>query len=150
MQLPQDPRFKQGIYRPKHPAKFIGKHAIYRSSFELRFMQWADRNANVLEWGSENIIVPYISPIDGRAHRYYVDNFVVIREGAIIKKYLVEIKPFKQTQPPQPSARKKRTTVLYEQTQWAINQAKWLAAKDYARKKSAEFIIITEKDLFQN
>lgn len=147
MQAPNDPRFKQGIYRPKYPAKFIGNHAVYRSSFELKFMQWADRNPNVLEWGSENIIVPYISPVDGRAHRYYVDNFVVIREGNNIKRYLVEIKPYGQTQPPKPSKRKKPATVLYEQTQWVINQAKWEAAREFARKHSAEFIIITEKHL---
>ncbi len=148
MQPPGDPRFKQGIYRPKHPQKFIGKHAVYRSSFELRFMQWADRNPNVLEWSSEQIIVPYVSPIGGRAHRYYVDNFVVLREGDVIKKYLVEIKPHKQTQPPQPSKRKKQQTMLYEQTQWVINQAKWSAAREFARKRNAEFIILTEKELF--
>ena len=148
MQPPKDPRFKQGIYKPKYPNKFIGKHAIYRSSFELRFMQWADRNVNVLEWGSENIIIPYTSPLDGRVHRYYVDNFVVIREGTVIKKYLVEIKPYQQTQPPTTTKRKKQATILYEQSQWVVNQAKWAAAKEFARKKTAEFIIITERELF--
>lgn len=144
----RDPRFKQGVFKPKHPQKFIGKFAIYRSSFELRFMRWADSNPNVLEWSSEQIIVPYVSPIDGRAHRYYVDNFVAIKEGTVVKKYLVEIKPFQQTQPPKPSKRKKASTVLYEQTQWVINQAKWASAKEFAKKKNAEFIILTEKELF--
>jgi len=144
----RDPRFKQGVFKPKHPQKFIGKFAIYRSSFELRFMRWADSNPNVLEWSSEQVIVPYVSPIDGRAHRYYVDNFVVIREGTVVKKYLVEIKPFQQTQPPRPSKRKKPATVLYEQTQWIINQAKWASAREFAKKKNVEFIILTEKELF--
>jgi hypothetical protein len=58
---------------------------------------FCDNNSNVIKWGSENVVIPYISPVDGRAHRYFVDNFVVIREGSKIGKYLIEIKPFKQT-----------------------------------------------------
>jgi len=148
MKLNRDPRFKQGIFTPKHQHKFIGSKAVYRSSFELKFFRWADENSNVLVWGSENIIVPYISPVDGKAHRYYVDNFVVIKEGAQTKKYLIEIKPFSQTQPPQTSKRKKQQTIVYEQVQWVVNNAKWSAAKAYAKKHDAEFLIITEKDLF--
>lgn len=144
----RDPRFKQGIFKPKNPQKFIGKCAIYRSSFELRFMQWADHNENVLEWSSEQIIIPYTSPLDGRTHRYFVDNFVVIREGNKIKKYLVEIKPYSQTQPPKLSNRKRQATIIYERAQWAVNQAKWLAAKEFARRKDAEFLILTERELF--
>lgn len=150
MNLNKDPRFKQGIFKPKHPQKFIGKFAVYRSSFELKFMRWADMNPNVLEWSSEQVIVPYVSPVDGRAHRYYVDNFVAIKEGDVVKKYLVEIKPFSQTHPPKPSKRKKPATVMYEQTQWVINQAKWTAAKEFAKRKNVEFIILTEKELFTN
>jgi hypothetical protein len=144
----KDPRFTQGIFKPLHPEKFNGKFAIFRSSFERKFMIWADSNPNVLEWGSENIVVPYISPVDGKAHRYYVDNYVVIKEGTKIKKYLIEIKPYSQTIPPKPSNRKKKATVIYEQKQWLINQAKWESAKKFASTKNAEFLIITEKELF--
>lgn len=147
MNLNKDPRFHQGIYRPKNINKFIGKFAMYRSRYELQFMRWADNNPNVLEWGSENIIVPYVSPVDGRWHRYYVDNYVVIREGEVIKKYLIEIKPFKQTQKPVPSKRKKPQTVLYENQMYAVNKAKWEAAKKYAKDKNAEFLVITEREL---
>jgi len=143
----KDPRFKQGVFQPKNPEKFIGKFAIFRSSLERKFFLWADGNPNVLQWSSEQIIVPYKSPIDQRLHRYYVDTYVVLREGDKIKKYLIEIKPYKQTLPPAPSNRKKKTTVLYETTQWVINQAKWEAAKKFATAKGAEFIVITEKDL---
>jgi len=145
----KDERFKQGIFQPKNVKKFIGKFAIFRSSFERTFFLWADNNPNVLEWGSENIIVPYKSPIDNRMHRYYVDNYVVIREGTVIKKYLIEIKPFKQTLPPVPSNKKKKSTLLYETTQWLVNSAKWEAAKKFAASKGAVFLIITEKDLFK-
>lgn len=146
----KDPRFKQGIFRPKNPQKFIGEYAIYRSSLERTFFLWADSNPNVLEWGSENIIVPYKNPLDGKVHRYYVDNFVVIKEGEIIKKYLIEIKPYTQTIPPKPSKKKKRETVFYENKQWITNQAKWEYAKKFAQTKGAEFLIITEKDLKGN
>lgn len=144
----KDERFKQGIFKPRNPEKFIGKVAIFRSSFERKFFLWADKNPNVIEWGSENIIVPYKSPIDKKYHRYYVDTFVVIKEGNNIKKYLIEIKPFSQTQPPKPSNRKKESTILYENIQWVINQAKWEAAKKFATSRNAEFLILTEKELF--
>jgi hypothetical protein len=144
----KDERFKQGIFQPKNPQKFIGKFAIFRSSYERKFMLWADSNPNVLEWSSEQIIIPYKSPLDGKMHRYYVDNHVVIKEGEVIKKYLIEIKPSKQTQAPTQSKRKKPETLLYENTQWEINQAKWKAAKLFAASKGAEFIILTEKELF--
>lgn len=148
MNFKKDPRFIQGIFRPINKDKFIGEFAIFRSSYERKFMLWADKNSNVLEWGSERIIIPYISPIDNRYHRYFVDNYVVWKEGAAIKKYLIEIKPFAQTQPPKPSNRKKKATMLYENTQWSVNKAKWEAAKKVASHINAEFLILTEKDLF--
>lgn len=145
----KDDRFKQGIFRPKNPKKFIGEYAIFRSSYERKFMLWADSNPNVLEWSSEKVIIPYISPIDNRIHRYYIDTHVVIKEGDKIKKYLIEIKPYNQTQPPKPSKKKKKETVLYENTQWLINNAKWESAKKFAESKGAEFLILTEKELFR-
>ena len=140
--------YKQGVYRPVNRNKFIGiKLPEYRSSWELKFFQWCDKNSNVLEWGSESVIVPYRSPVDGRMHRYYVDNVIALREGNTINKYLVEIKPYKQTQPPVSSKRKKASTILYEQKTYAVNQAKWAAAKIFATKKDMNFIILTETEL---
>lgn len=144
----KDERFKQGIFRPINKDKFIGEFAIFRSSYERKFMLWADKNPNVLEWSSERIIIPYKSPLDGKIHRYFIDNYMVIKEGNNIKKYLIEIKPFSQTQKPKPSNRKKQSTVLYENTQWVINQAKWEAAKKFAASRNAEFLLLTEKELF--
>ena len=72
-------KYKQGIYTPIYPEKFIGKQATYRSGLELKFFRFCDNNANVLKWGSENVVVPYISPLDHRTHRYFVDNYVVIK-----------------------------------------------------------------------
>ena len=139
-------KWRQGIFTPKNQNKFIGSKAVYRSGLELKFFRFCDDNPNVLEWGSENIIVPYISPLDNRAHRYYVDNYIAIKEGSEVVKYLVEIKPSKQTKPPTTKYRK-RQHLIYEQKQYVINQAKWKAAKEFCRKKGFTFIILTEKEL---
>lgn len=143
----KDDRFKQGIFKPKNPEKFMGEYAIFRSSYERRFFLWADKNPNVLEWSSEQIVIPYKSPLDNRIHRYYIDAYMVLKEGDVIKKYLIEIKPYSQTQPPKPSKRKKKETVLYENIQWQINNAKWESAKKFAESKGAKFIILTENEL---
>mgnify|MGYP003644462012 CR=1 FL=1 len=140
--------FKKGIYKPVHRDKYASSDLpTYRSSWELKFFQWCDKNTNVLEWTSESVVVPYRSPVDGKMHRYFVDNAVAIREGDCIKKYLIEIKPYKQTIPPVPSKRKKSSTILYEQATYAVNSAKWAAARKYAQKKGFEFIILTENEL---
>jgi len=36
-------------------------------------MVYCDKNENILEWGSEEIALPYRSPIDNRVHKYYPD-----------------------------------------------------------------------------
>lgn len=146
--MKKDPRFIQGIFKPINKDKFMGKYAVFRSSWERKFMLWADKNPNIIEWSSEQIVIPYRSPLDNKIHRYFVDNYIVLKEGDKIKKYLIEIKPHKQTLAPVPSKKKKKATVLYETTQWAVNQAKWEAAKKYANDRGAEFIILTEKELF--
>ena len=141
--------FRQGVFRPQNSGKYVGSNfPQYRSSWELKFFRWADLNENVLAWGSENIIVPYINPLDNKVHRYFVDNYVVFKDSKGEKqKFLIEIKPSKQVEKPISSLRKKKSTVLYEQTTWITNQAKWEAAKKWAEKKGCQFIILTEKEL---
>jgi hypothetical protein len=146
MNLQKNSKYRQGIYTPINSSKFLGTRAIYRSGLELKFFKFCDLNENVLQWGSENIIVPYVSPLDGNVHRYYVDNYVVIKEGDAIKKYLIEIKPSKQTKPPI-TKYKKKANLIYEQKQYIINSAKWDAAKKYCTTKGLQFLILTEKDL---
>ena len=67
-----------GKFKPSYPGKYKGDptNIIYRSLWERKFMVWCDRNINVEEWGSEEIIIPYISPVDGRVHRYFPDFYV--------------------------------------------------------------------------
>jgi len=146
--LKRDKRYKQGTYRPQNQDKFIGKEAIFRSGIELKFFRFCDNNPNIVKWGSECIVVPYFDPETNRQRKYHIDNYVEIKEGDIIKKYLVEIKPFKQTQEPKVTKKRKKAHLLYEQSQWVTNsQGKWPAAREFAKKHEMEFIIITEKDL---
>lgn len=146
MNLQKNSKYRQGVFTPKNKEKFKGNYALYRSGLELKFMRFCDENANVLWWSSEQVVVPYISPLDSRVHSYYVDNLVVIKEGDQVKRYLIEIKPSKQTKPPT-TKYKNRKHFLYEQAMYIKNQAKWQAATEYCKKKNLEFIIITEKEL---
>ncbi len=69
---------------------------VYRSLWELRFMKWCDMNPSIIEWGSETVIVPYISPIDKKVHRYFVDFYIKVKNknGAIQKSLPEDTKYF--------------------------------------------------------
>jgi|TARA_X000001382_G_scaffold88388_2_gene63173 hypothetical protein len=142
-------KFKQGVYKPVNIEKYIGKKLpIFRSGWELKFFKWADCNENILKWGSENVIIPYLSPLDNKVHRYFVDNFIIFKDrNGNNNKFLIEIKPSKQTKRPVRSKKKKSSTMLYEQKTYVVNVAKWKAAKQWADKKGYKFLIVTEKEL---
>jgi hypothetical protein len=110
-------------------------------------MKWCDDNISVVEWGSETIIIPYISPIDNKIHRYFVDFYVKIKnKNNLIEKYLIEIKPEKFTKPPEiPSKKTKR--FIDEVFQYGVNDAKWKAAFEFCKDRNMKFVILTEKDL---
>lgn len=141
--------FRQGVFNPTNPSKYIGNQKpIYRSGWELKFFRWADMNENILKWGSENVIIPYVNPLDGRVHRYFVDNFIVFKDNnGNHNKFLIEIKPSKQTQRPVRTKYKKNKTMIYEQKMYVQNTAKWKAANEWAKKKNCKFLILTEKEL---
>tara|TARA_X000001382_G_C3139777_1_gene169167 strand:+ start:557 stop:1027 length:471 start_codon:yes stop_codon:yes gene_type:complete len=141
--------FKKGVYRPIYRQKFKGKkYPVYRSSWELHFFRWCDYNNKVLEWTSEGIVVPYISPLDTKTHRYFVDNSLVLNQQGKYVKYLVEIKPYSQTLKPVMRGRKKQSTFLHEQATYDVNQAKWKAANQWAVAHGYKFLILTENELF--
>ena len=138
-----------GLFRPKNPKKYVGdpNNIVYRSSWECRVMDWLDRNRDIISWASEELIVPYISPIDNRVHRYFPDFLVKVRnkEGQL-KTLMIEVKPKKQTQPP---IQQRRVTKQYitEVTTWGVNQAKWKAAEEYCLDRGWQFKIMTEEHL---
>ena len=137
-------RYYQGTYRPKFPRKYKGDphKIIFRSSWEYKFMLWCDTTPNVQEWSSEEIVIPYKSPVDNKYHRYFVDFYMKING----KKYLVEVKPFRQTKEPKTQ---KRMTKKYinKVVTWSVNKAKWKAATEFCLDRQWEFKIITEKEL---
>jgi hypothetical protein len=141
--------FHQGKFRPKHPQKYAGDptNIIFRSSWELRFMVWADEKSSVVKWRSEETIIPYRSPIDNKIHRYFVDFQVQVRDKTgNLQTYLIEIKPEKQTKPPEPQ-KKVTKKYLEEVVTWGTNESKWKAATEYAKDRGWNFLILTEKHL---
>jgi hypothetical protein len=139
----------QGIFRPKNPQKYVGdsNNIVYRSSWECRVMNWFDQNDDIISWASEELIVPYKSPVDNRFHRYFPDFIVKVKtRTGTVKTLMIEVKPKKQTVPPEP---RKRITKQYitEVTTYGVNQAKWKAAQEYCLDRGWEFKIMTEEHL---
>lgn len=138
-----------GLFKPKNPKKYIGDHTniIYRSSWECKVMDWLDRNPDILSWASEELTIPYVSPVDGRYHRYFPDFLVKVKtKDGKSRTMLLEIKPKRQTKEPE---RQKRQTKKYinEVVTWGVNQAKWKAANEYCLDRGWEFKILTEEHL---
>lgn len=138
-----------GRFRPKNPQKYKGdvRNIIYRSGLELRVMKMFDRNPNVLEWSSEETIIPYISPVDGRPHRYFPDFHAKMRQkDGTVKTVIIEVKTSKETKEPE---RKSKITQRYlnEVVTWGQNRAKWDAAYEWCADRGYDFQIITEEDL---
>lgn len=139
------PDYKQGKFKPRFPEKYKGDptNIVYRSSYELKFMNYCDLNESVNEWRSEEFFIPYVSPIDGKVHRYFPD-FYVKYKGKII---IIEVKPQKDLKMPEANPKKKTKSWVYKVKTWAINQAKWKAAREYCKDRNYEFRIFTEKEL---
>jgi hypothetical protein len=136
-------------YKPNYPNKYKGdaNNIICRSSWERRFCSWCDLNENIIEWGSEEFWIPYLSPVDNRVHRYFPDFIIKLKESTgQIKTYVIEVKPKRQTQPPKPKSRMTKG-FLYEAKTYAVNQAKWKAAVEFCKDRMLEFKIITEDEL---
>jgi len=137
-------------YKPEYPRKYKGdpNNIICRSSWERKFCRWCDLNENILEWGSEEFCVPYRSPIDKRVHRYFPDFIIKVREQTgEVKRYVIEVKPKKQTRPPVQTTKKRTKTYINEVKTYAVNEAKWKAADEWCKDRLLEFKIITEDQL---
>jgi hypothetical protein len=136
-------------YKPEYPQKYQGdpNNIICRSSWERRFCRWCDLNENILQWGSEEFYIPYISPVDNRVHKYFPDFIIKVKESTgQIKTYVIEVKPKKQTRPPTKKSRVTKS-YLYEMKTYAVNEAKWKAAQEFCADRLIEFKIITEDEL---
>jgi hypothetical protein len=140
----------KGFFKPRNHSKYIGDPTkiMYRSMWERKFMKFCDENTNVIRWASEEVVIPYVSPVDKKPHRYFVDFLVEIKTPEGIKTWLVEIKPLKQCKQPEKKSRVTRTYISEVKT-WLVNSAKWEAAKRVSQAKGWEFKILTEQDLFK-
>ena len=140
----------KGKYKIKNPNKYLGNptNIIYRSLMERRFMEWCDSNDKCYKWSSEEVVIPYISPIDNKQHRYFPDFLIQTPKGW----FLIEVKPLTQSRPPKKlvvenlELKKKRRYIKSVQT-WLVNEAKWKAATKVCKKKGWSFQILTEKQL---
>jgi hypothetical protein len=110
--------------------------------------RFLDDNINIVRWGSEELHIPYYSPVDRKNHKYWPD-FIVEKkdETGEVKTLVIEVKPKRQTQPPK-QPKKKTKNFINECMTYETNIAKWKAAKTYCESKGWDFIIVTELDIF--
>ena len=144
-------KYNQGLFVPQNPRKYKGDigNIQYRSSWELTWMMRCDSDPNILMWSSEELIIPYISPLDKKKHRYYPDFLMQTKQIDGSKKtFVVEIKPFKETKEPVINSKRRKKTMLKEAQTYSVNQAKWKYAKAWCADRKIEFIVITEKELY--
>lgn len=131
----------KGKYRVKNPEKYIGNvdGVTYRSSWERAAFLWCDRSPDVAKWSSEEIVIPYRYAVDERLHRYFVDLYLEMKNG---DKWIIEIKPSKETKPPRKGKSQKR--YIQESMTYIKNQNKWEAASQFAKKQGWRFAIWDE------
>ena len=139
-----------GKFSPKNTNKYLGDptNIWYRSLWERRVMVHLDDNPGVIEWSNEEIVIPYLSPVDNKMHRYFPDFYIKIEQTTGgVKKFLIEVKPKHQCKEPIKTP-KKRTRKWYNEVKtWGINQAKWKSAIDWCQNRVMEFKILTEDHL---
>jgi hypothetical protein len=139
----------------KNPEKYKGSRPLtMRSGWEIQYCQYLDRRTAVVEWSSESIVIMYISPLDGKPHRYFTDFWCkyLDREGNY-SELLIEIKPAQEMSLAENPTRPKRMTKgAIDRIQAAVkNGAKWKYARHWCeqeRKKGRKisFVIITENE----
>lgn len=138
----------KGVFKPSYPKKYIGNPdmIVYRSSWERKFCRYCDTNENIVKWASEEIAIRYYNPAKKRMARYFPDFYVEYKsKDGKNKKVLIEVKPARETKPPQYKRRTK--SALIAESLYTQNQAKWAAAQEFCEDNGWEFRILTEKEL---
>lgn len=151
---PQKGRVQQGYFTPKNPGKYKGDptKVIYRSSWELKFLNYCDSNESVVAYAAEPVGIAYPNPVLKKDCTYWIDCYMETRsqDGSLIK-WLIEVKPNKYLTPPEPPTRlTEKQTLNYARhaKAYIINHAKFKAAREYAASRGMRFGIITENFLF--
>ena len=141
---------KSGKYYPRYPRKYRGDptNIVYRSLWERKFMNYCDITESVSEWQSEEFWIPYRSPIDNRTHRYFPDFYIKYKDSSGKRRSVViEVKPKSQTKMPPQNPKKRTKSWAYSVRTYAVNQAKWKAAREFCKDRNIEFKIMTEHEL---
>ena len=144
------PKFIQGQYSPKNIEKYKGNinKITYRSSWERAVMVWLDMNPAVLEWSSESLSIQYWNPTKNRPANYFPDFYAKIKnKSGLVEKFIMEVKPSKETKPPEFKPRARAKTKLYESNTWIVNQEKWRAAIKFCALHGFKFKLLTEHTL---
>lgn len=145
-------KFQQGEYTVINKEKYTGNiHRVrYLSSWELVMLKFFDSNPNIIEWNSEDIVIPYYSNADQKKRRYMVDFYIKYKKkDGTVKKEILEVKPLAQTLQPISKKGKKKSTYLKECYTYQVNIDKWKAATAWAKARGMEFRLITERDIFK-
>jgi hypothetical protein len=138
----------KGWFKPKNPGKYKGdpSNIVYRSTWEVRVMKWLDEHPQVIWWGSEELPIPYISPVDKKKHKYFPDFIAKMRlKDGKVMTYIIEVKPLAQTK--MPTQKKKTRKYIQEMATYAVNQEKWRAADIFCQEHGWKFLVVTEKEL---
>ena len=141
----------KGKYIPTNTKKYRGdpSQVIYRSLWERKLMVYCDRNNKVVEWGSEEVIIPYMSPKDGKLHRYFPDFYMKVKQSnGTHKRFIIEVKPKAQCKEPVKNPKRRTKKWFNEVVTYAVNQAKWKSATEYCENQGMEFKVLTEDHLF--
>jgi len=151
---------KKGWYRLKNPSKFQKPHDDYMKSFnesinaieyksglELKAFIFVDNFDKISKWTVEPFAIKYIKPTDNKVHRYYPDMLINFESK---HTFLVEIKSSSETKPPvKPKKLTAKSTKNYKKAliTYAINCAKWKAARKFCEERDIRFIFLTEEQL---
>lgn len=140
-------KFMQGTYSPKNPKKYVGdvSDIKYRSSWEYAFIRFCDSNPSIARWNSEGVVIKYVSPVDNKVRSYFTD-FLIEYENTKgeLKRALIEVKPYKQTQQPVPP-KKKSKYYISEVLTYHVNMSKWKTTIAFCKKNNMDFVVLTEK-----
>jgi hypothetical protein len=141
----------KGKFKPENPKKYMGDsdNIIYRSMWERRCMKYFDINPSILQWASEEVVIPYYDSMTKKVRRYFPDFLIKVKTSEGINTHLIEVKPSKDLRPPVGGKGKKKSTVLYEMKTYQMNRDKFASARKWCDDRNITFDIWTEKHLQQ-
>jgi hypothetical protein len=129
---------------PRFPEKYVGDvgNIWCRSSWEVTVCKFFDSRSDVIRWGSEELVIPYLSPLDSKVHRYFPDFFVEYydKDRNVIRE-IVEVKPLHESEEAFAKSDRSKDALV-------VNEAKWKSAAIYCEQRGMKFRVITEHSIF--